>query len=172
MSTVPYSTFNPTPIDNIANINSNSIILDSTNWVKISGSFVADSAYNYLIIGNFFTDSASAISIIDSSAIYSYYYIDQVTLSTDSALVNNTSEPKTDNSIFTISPNPSPGQFIISGDPIESFFISNILGEIIYENTNKNNLPINIDISNLGKGVYFLKSHHSNLILSSKIIVY
>lgn len=106
-TTVPFSSFDSAPIDNNVSIYSNSIVLDSTNWIKISGSFIADSAYDYLIIGNFFTDSAL-------TAIYSYYYLDQVTLSTDSALVNQISN-EIHNEHIIISPNPASDEIEISG---------------------------------------------------------
>ncbi len=171
LSTVPFSSIDSAPIDNNASIYSNSIILDSTNWIKISGSFIADSAYDYLIIGNFFTDSASTISILDSTAIYSYYFIDQVTLSTDSALVNQISERNKSTTIYT-SPNPASDEIEISGEKIESFFITNLLGEVVYQNTNIKNWPFKINITSLRKGVYFLNSFKSNLTYCNKIIIY
>ena len=170
-STVPYSSTNPASINNSAIVYTNSIIIDSTNWIKISGSFIADSAYKYLIIGNFFTDSACTISILDSMAIYSYYYIDQITLSTDSALVYSTSELNKKVSIY-IHPNPAYDEIEISGDKIESLYITNLLGELIYKNTNINIWPLKVNLSFLGKGVYFLNSLKSNLLFSNKIIIY
>ncbi|MEI6852342.1 MAG: hypothetical protein WCL06_05845, partial [Bacteroidota bacterium] len=41
---IEYSEFNIAPINNHAVLYSNSIITDSTSWVKITGSFIADSA--------------------------------------------------------------------------------------------------------------------------------
>lgn len=171
LSTVPFSSFDSAPIDNNVSIYSNSIVLDSTNWIKISGSFIADSAYDYLIIGNFFTDSASTISILDSTAIYSYYYLDQVTLSTDSALVNQISN-EIHNEHIIISPNPASDEIEISGEKIESFYLSNLFGEIVYQRTNIKNWPIRINVTNLRKGVYFLNSFNSNLSYCNKIIIY
>ena len=53
-STVPYSLANPAPINNFSHVYSASVIVDSINWVTISGSFVADSAYQYIHLGCFF----------------------------------------------------------------------------------------------------------------------
>jgi hypothetical protein len=57
LSTVSYSISNPVPIDNISHLRSVSVISDTANWVRISGSIIADSAYNYLILGNFYNDA-------------------------------------------------------------------------------------------------------------------
>ncbi|MFH2094810.1 MAG: hypothetical protein ABIJ16_03840, partial [Bacteroidota bacterium] len=53
-TTTPYNydIWNPTSIRNFAHINSNSIISDTLNWTTISGSFIADSSYQYFTIGN------------------------------------------------------------------------------------------------------------------------
>ena len=51
-----YSASDPNPIDNFAHINETSIIIDTINWIRISGTFIADSAYQYIAIGNFFDD--------------------------------------------------------------------------------------------------------------------
>ena len=54
---------------------------DTSNWMKIGGSFIATGIEEYITIGNFFTDSLSGISLIGST-IYcdSYYYIDDVSV--------------------------------------------------------------------------------------------
>jgi hypothetical protein len=61
-STVPYSYSNPAPINNFAHYYCNNIITDTVKWTRINGSFIADSAYNYIIIGNFFADSLTVSS--------------------------------------------------------------------------------------------------------------
>jgi len=47
-STVSYSPNNPQFANNFAHIVDTNIINDTINWIKISGSFIADSAYQYL----------------------------------------------------------------------------------------------------------------------------
>jgi hypothetical protein len=82
LSTVPYSMANPEPVDNYAQFYTDSIITDTLNWVRISGSFIADSAYNYLSIGNFFVDSLTTYILDDTiNSTNGYYRIDDVYLS-------------------------------------------------------------------------------------------
>jgi len=79
---------NPAPIVNYAQVYTNDIITDTANWTTVSGTFVADSAYNYVMIGNFFDNSQTDIHILGSqlNSLYSYYYIDDVCVSTDASL--------------------------------------------------------------------------------------
>jgi hypothetical protein len=82
-STVQFNQFSPAPINNFAHIFSSQIINDSTNWIIISGSIIADAAYTFLSIGNFFDDINTETLEVTSSpeTKWSYYYIDDVCLS-------------------------------------------------------------------------------------------
>lgn len=44
---------------NYAHVNNPTIITDTANWTLVSGSFVADSAYQYIVLGNFFNNAQS-----------------------------------------------------------------------------------------------------------------
>nr|MBA3986724.1 hypothetical protein [Flavobacteriales bacterium] len=91
LSTLPYSSSNPAPIDNFAHLRSVSIISDTVNWLRISGSIVADSAYNYLMLGNFYDDANTDTTMLNCGTCYnyySYYLVDDVCVSTDSLLCN------------------------------------------------------------------------------------
>ncbi len=84
-STVEYNNSNWAPITNFAHIYSTTIISDTLNWTNISGSFIADSAYQYIIIGSFFDDNnVDTFKINSSNNCISYYYIDDVCISADS----------------------------------------------------------------------------------------
>lgn len=80
-STVPFSLVNPDTALNNAHVWSSVVINDSVNWVRISGSFVADSAYTHIGIGNYFSDSATTIVPGTSLSNYAYYLIDDVCVS-------------------------------------------------------------------------------------------
>ncbi len=86
-SMVSYSDSNYVPITNSAQIYSDSVIADTINWIPISGSFIADSAYNYIMAGCFFVDSVLTIVPLDTLPPFypnAYYYIDDICVSTDS----------------------------------------------------------------------------------------
>ena len=67
------------PLPNQAHLHSMAIISDTANWNLVSGSFVADSAYQYLVIGNFFSNALTdTLHIIPGNSLGAYYFVDGV----------------------------------------------------------------------------------------------
>lgn len=69
------------PFRNYAHLKTTVPADDTTAWTLVEGTFVADSAYQYLVLGNFFPDSlTTAIQLDDADPWYgiSYYLIDGV----------------------------------------------------------------------------------------------
>lgn len=90
-TTQSYSTYgnqNSSPIvDNTASIYFDTLITDTTNWVLLSGTFTADSAYQYMGIGNFFDDFHTDSLIVGSFPLcYSYYLVDDVSLTASTGI--------------------------------------------------------------------------------------
>jgi hypothetical protein len=144
LSTVAYSSSNPAPIDNFTHLRSTTIITDTANWVRISGSIVADSAYRYLMLGNFYDDANTDTTTLNCGNCqnsYSYYLIDDVCISTDSALCNggidllpcNVSvEENNFNNQINIYPNPANSETSIECLLPFNTLIFNILGEQVF----------------------------------------
>jgi hypothetical protein len=153
-STRNFTFTDPIPINNYAQIYSDSIISDSINWTKIEGAFIADSAYRYFSIGCFFNDSMTSRLVFDTSASISYYFVDDVSISTDSTLdvEKNNILP-----IINIFPNPAKNWVEIKGNDISNILLYNILGQPIFINITQSNNLIKIDLSDLPSGVYIIK---------------
>ncbi|OPZ97807.1 MAG: hypothetical protein BWY70_01395 [Bacteroidetes bacterium ADurb.Bin408] len=87
-STVPFTgNSSPAHVINFSQIYSNDIITDTANWTSISGSFVADSSYQYIIIGNFFSDTNTDTILTGPPKTFGYgvyYFIDDIYVGTDS----------------------------------------------------------------------------------------
>ena len=109
-STVPFGELNPPLLLNAAQLYTDSILTDSVAWVRLSGSFIADSSYLYLGIGNYFDDQHTDTINTSIGPFHAYYYIDDVCVSTDSIFnevwtgVRENSSKSLDIKIF---PNPS-----------------------------------------------------------------
>lgn len=186
LSTVSYSGSNPCPINNWAHLNYSSILNDSINWTHVSGSIIADSAYNYLIVGNFFDDANTDTMNYNCSTClneYSYYLIDDVCLSTDSLLCNggidalpcfNSLNDFDSDDEVDVFPNPSFDfvNFFFRHNKNIHLTVFNQIGEIIYLIQSQNEKQIILDISSLSKGVYYvLIQREANKIPITKKII-
>jgi hypothetical protein len=177
-STVPYSFDNPASINNTANFYTNTIIADTTKWTKISGSFIADSAYSYIIIGNFFDDTnTDTLFLAQINNSYAYYYIDDVCVSPDSLYAENWLKINEieNKKRLTIYPNPASDKIFISlNDKFEneiSVRILNITGQQLLADKFENQNLIKIDISIFSKGVYWLEILYDNKLENRKLII-
>ncbi len=162
-STVSYDSVNLPALNNFAHVNTNIIVSDSLSWTKISGSFVADSAYTYLMLGNFYDNSQlDTFNCPTNVGTASYYFIDLVCVSPDAEYCNN--DPllvfhnghKNDNVILY----PIPADNILnirSSATIKSLNIHSIEGRLLLSKNNVNQLNINISSGDFPNGTYFLQ---------------
>lgn len=179
-STKSYSDSIPTPITNFAHIFTSTPIQDTTNWTTISGSFIADSAYQYVIIGNFFDDAQTDfIKMNSSNNCYSYYYVDDICVSTDALTCGITAVNENKNvmeSIFVF-PNPTSGNATITytlpqGETKGEIIIYDIAGAEVKKVTVTNgNSKIILDNSALQLGTYFYQLITSKGSAGAKMMV-
>jgi hypothetical protein len=174
-STVSYTIANPMPADGVAPIYTDSIVADSVNWYKISGSFIADSNYTYLAIGNFFPDSTIALEG-DSIASRAYYYVDDVCVSSDSITCNETitGEDVHDKLTVRIVPNPATTAFTISDlrSTISKIEMYNVMGEKVFSQpVTSNAKQVTINVVDFSPGVYFVKVINEQGSITRKVVI-
>jgi ligand-binding sensor domain-containing protein len=77
------------------------------------------------------------------------------------------------NKKLIIYPNPTQGKFVINGiNKINSVAVYNLLGEVVYSNTNVNQLVSReIDLSYLEKGIYLVTVYGDDGELNKKIVI-
>jgi len=176
----------PSVMNNFAQVHTNQIIIEQNHWSTISGSFIADSAYNYIIIGRFFDNDNIAIECFNANNPLSYYFIDDVCVSTDSAFCwnyvydcNSTinfetiSKPE-----ITISPNPATDyvyfqfdhEFYDIGKSITLYTIQgeNVTDKVEILATGNNCFTIKRNL--LDAGVYMIKIKTFNKSYNAKLI--
>lgn len=165
-------------LPNACTIYCDSIIKDTVNWVKIFGSFVADSAYKYLIIGNFFdANHFDTLHLTDQTYQVILYYVDDVCLSTDSIYTQNWTgikEISKNQLIISIFPNPTHNQVHIkSYAPIELIEIINSFGQQVYKLETNEDKEISLSLFFLKPNIYYLKIKTTKGFYNSKInIIY
>lgn len=161
------------PISNLAQIYSDSIITDTVNWTTITGSFVADSTYRYMAIGNFFKNNIVDTVDYNNGLYASYYYIDDVRLSTDSAFtVSNNQIENTINSVL-IYPNPSDGlvKFVLPQNANKTTVsVYNVYGQEVY--TSYINAKESVDLSFLDNGIYSIILTNNSKQYSTKLLIH
>jgi hypothetical protein len=156
-------------------------LIDTLNWMKVSGSFIAKGGEKYIVIGNFKNDSLSSIRYVGYSGTGSaYYYIDDVIVSADSNYADSLAaigELKIKNKELKIYPNPSNGNFSVEIKNYElcitnTVEVYNMLGQSIYKKQ-INNTTTEIDISNEPKGIYLYRvtSDKGDAVGSGKLII-
>ncbi len=169
----------PNPlINNFAHINHEEIITDTANWVTVSGSFIADSAYKYIVIGNFFDDDLTADTIFfeHSGSFFKcqgYYFIDDVCVSDDpetcdiqTGIYDHHKE-----NMIEIYPNPVKDKVHIYSNTNETVTISiyDMLGKLILKETIHSDVVF--DLSEYSNGVYFVKARCGHVFQKRKIFL-
>jgi Secretion system C-terminal sorting domain len=178
-STVPFSQANPDTVNNLPPIFASSIITDSINWVNVSGSFVADSAYTHICIGNYFSDTLTSIINMGSpTTVYAYYLIDDVCVSPDPVFcpVEITSISETRDHKLSIFPNPANKSITISKSgmqriPSGEIQIYNETGQLKYSRKSDSEMQLTIDISDWSGGCYFVKLISEDSISNMRFVV-
>ncbi len=164
-----FSAGSPPPFDNIAHIRSATINSDSLNWNFVGGSFIADSAYQYIVMGNFFNLSQTD-TLHCTASDASYYYIDAICVSSDSAtcmLPTSIQQYSVKQTGLYVYPNPSNNYIQLKNLTVStSYLLINRLGQVcMYGKLTPNDSKM--DVSSLASGLYFLKTDMCSL----KIII-
>ncbi|MGZ3884687.1 MAG: T9SS type A sorting domain-containing protein [Bacteroidia bacterium] len=173
-STIPFTNLTPPPINNFAHIYSSAIISDTLNWTVVQGSFVADSNYAFIMIGNFF-DDANTSHINRPGAFASYFFVDDVCVSTSSLTCNVVTtgvESSGHDRNFSIGPNPANTFLFVSNaaaGEVNEISVLNTLGAELYKNTFINELQIGL--SDIPEGVYFAYIRSAYYTSVKKIII-
>jgi hypothetical protein len=171
-SSVPFSTITPAPINNISHVYATTIISDTMNWTKISGSFVADSNYKYIMIGNFFND-ANTDTIYRPTGQYSYFYVDDICVSTSSLTCPIVTNIKSNEESKSVSIYPNPANSFVSVSNLSGkkciVSLTNTLGIELYISNITTDLQI--DLSTFIDGVYFIYIRQDNNTSVKKVII-
>lgn len=159
-STEPYDNIeNPMMATNTAHVYTTDLVVDTVNWVQISGWFTADSAYSHLAIGNTFDLDSCEIEFYNGSPkeifLNTYYYLEDVCVATDPAICdswNNLNEQRDDAfSIYQANSNSLKVTGITDPFHYRIFDSSGRLLQSDYEY-----ISGAIDISSLNDGIYLL----------------
>jgi hypothetical protein len=171
---VAYSKSSPAPLTNFSVLYSDSIIQDSVQWIKLSGSFIPTNSYQYFSIGNFFDDNNTDTLIIGQFPDNAYYYIDDICISTDSSYcelwtgLNYTDKQNTEIVCYLNPDNES--IFIESNDKLISIEIYDDFGKII-KKIFLSSKSYSVPIYSFANGIYLIKINTQKKELVKKIFI-
>jgi hypothetical protein len=170
--------FNP-PSSSVSSIpqieNTGAVITDKTNWVTISGSFVAVGDEQYITIGNFRNDANTVKQFVGNgnpSSTVAYYYIDDVYVG-ETPLTIDEKEKECEVKLF---PNPANAIVTIAfknkNVAAYTFEITNLLGQLQSANAEIKNNTISINTEALPMGIYFVKlvNKEDNTVVVRKVV--
>lgn len=161
-----YDMMGDLPNPNYSHINETLVISNPESWIKVSGSFIADSAYTYMAIGNFYDDIYTDTFNLPFTVAQqrAYYAVDDVCVTTDS-LYNESwtgivSVKENAGKIISLScyPNPAISELNIKADElINSVELFNYLGQRVLFIDNIIEYSVSIPVDYYKAGLYILK---------------
>lgn len=164
-TTLPYSFSSHTTISFVPQVDFSSYgpITDKTNWVTLTGSFVADMPYSHLIVGcfkNSLSVTIDSLNSMSSNSLFSYYYIGEIGMSDTTYFGDSTYYPPPDTTKSPQAPSRDtikyifPNSFTPNGDGTNDVFriighpsneyvgymfrVYNRWGECVYSSSNPN----------------------------------
>jgi hypothetical protein len=129
----------PAPL-NQAHVLYPQVLADTVGWTLVSGSFVADSAYQYLMIGNFFSNALTdTLHFADPNSVFPWYpwgytLIDAVCVSPDPAgcdLGQSVGEEGAGGPVLF--PNPAHDQLVVGGRSGARLVAMDAVGRVIWK---------------------------------------
>jgi hypothetical protein len=135
-------------------------LVDSINWILVSGNYVAHGGEQYLIIGNFKNDSLTDTLIVNPifpAARFAYYFVDDITLSVETGIGEQIK-----NSSATIYPNPFTTQLNIklASNERAQLILYDIASRKLLQQAFTNSVSINT--TPLESGIYFYEVRNKN----------
>ncbi len=162
-------------VTNFSNVFSDSLFTDTLTWYKIKGTFLADSSYQYIVLGNLFTDTnTDTLSVRPGTPDISYYFLDDICLSTDSMYCENwtsNQEILINDSKLNLFPNPILSNLNITSElGMKSIAVKNVFGRqlLFYEGITESSILLNLE--ELPSGLYIVEIDLGESILNRKII--
>jgi len=158
----------------ISNIEENYII-DKTNWVLISGEFIAQGGEQFMTIGNF-KDDANTDTIFANGDTTNwlkmvYYYTDDISVTLCDSGDGIDEINKSD--FFNIYPSGSKGVFYIDfkNIPVKFIYVYNIIGQVVFFDAKIKKNYFSLDLKEHVSGIYMISVVFMDKIITKKIFL-
>ena len=144
---------------NYAHLSSSAIIADTVGWTFVSGSFTADSSYQYLVMGNFFDNShTDVLAIPPGGGENAYYLIDGICVSRqvgcDGTGVMDLAGPRLPWTVFN--PAAEAVRFAWPGVPRFDVEVTDLAGRVVGTGSSQGNVVSMLSVT-WGIGMYIAR---------------
>lgn len=149
----------PFELRNYAHVWSSVVISDTANWVLVSGSFVADSAYRFMVVGNQFNDANTTVDSLGPGYPWAYQFVDQFCVSIDPLgcpLANSINGPAP--SLAGVFPNPAQDKLHVTWQSqwTDRLSVSDMIGRLIWQKQVDGSEEVTLDVGTWARGQYIL----------------
>ena len=157
---------------NYAHVWSTEVISDTSAWVLVSGSFVADSAYRYMVVGNHF-DNANTVTDSLGPNPNAYQLVDQFCVSlnpSECQLINGAGEFS--RTWMAVHPNPAKDVFRVSWvGQANRLQVYDMIGRSIWQATTQGDSALVLDVAHWARGHYVMILEGENWYHSHKFVL-
>lgn len=164
------------PLNNNSQVWLDDVVSDTVNWIKVSGTIIADSAYSYLVVGNFFEDAFTDTVNFPNQIGFNQramQYIDDVCVSTDSLYAHNWTAVSIDEiqeEYVSVYPNPASNWLNINlstGQKPTVITLVDMLGRVLLHQP----FATQLDVSHLPAGSYVLVAETEKGMFRKRVVI-
>ncbi len=166
----------PAPL-NQAHVLYPQVLADTVGWTLVSGSFVADSAYQYLMIGNFFSNALTdTLHFADPNSVFPWYprgytLIDAVCVSPNPAgcdLGQGVSDISGEG--LALFPNPAKDQVVVAGRSGARLQVMDAVGRSVWQGRVGGD-PWVLQVGAWARGAYVLRMEQAGRVEVHKFVL-
>jgi hypothetical protein len=178
MQARPWTVNDPYPVPpNHAHILYTQILADTVGWTLVSGSFVADSAYQYVMIGQFFSNALTdTLHFADPISVFPWYprgytVVDAVCVSASPRgcdLGQGVGEEQATGSVLF--PNPAQDQLIVGQRAGAEVQVLDAVGRLLWQSRITSDHWV-LDVGSWARGAYMLRMAHGGRVETHKFVL-
>ncbi|MBL8011862.1 MAG: T9SS type A sorting domain-containing protein [Flavobacteriales bacterium] len=174
----PWAWGDPYPVPpNHAHIAYPQILADTVGWTLVSGSFVADSAYQYVMIGQFFSNALTdTLHFADPNSVFPWYprgytLVDAVCVSASPEgceLGQAVGEAQATGPVLF--PNPAQDQLVVGQRTGAEAKVLDAMGRLLWQGRISNDRWV-LEVGSWARGTYVLRMAHRGRVETHKFVL-
>lgn len=163
-------------VPNFSHYHMDTLHADTTNWVQVSTTLVADSAYTLIAFGNFYDDGNTMSEVPFTNKprnVYAYYYFDDFCVSKDADRCDEVLSVKAPNSLLiNLYPNPSQGNIQFqSSTMVNRLLVMDLSGRVVKQIDSLLHYEGVLNLTDYPSGMYFILFETKEGMRTKRVVV-